>query len=279
MSFFDSKEEVLKIELTPYGKKKLANGTFKPKYYSFHDDDILYDAEYGGILSESNVSSSNRILESTPYLKPMGRTQPIEITKNLKVDNNDYKILNDQQKLTYLGNSSLNSDYLPSWLLSLDNGKISSYISGSGQTIPQVNLEPIFHKITIIPPEKAKEAEDIFYEDGSAIRIDKTYRIVSIEEKNVDTLEDHFDMEIFEVQNDSLKPIMFTKQQENIINGIFKDNSELPQQSTDVENLNTVENFFDVFIDDEISIEEVVNEEVVSAEAQKLNKPPYGEDC
>lgn len=279
MSFFDSKEEVLKIELTPYGKKKLANGTFKPKYYSFHDDDILYDAEYGGVLSESNVSSSNRILESTPYLKPMGRTQPIEITKNLKVDNNDYKILNDQQKLTYLGNSSLNSDYLPSWSLRVDNGTISSYVSGSGQTIPQLNLNPIFHKITVIPPEKDKQAEDIFYEDGSAIRIDKTYRIVSIEEKNVDTLEDHFDMEIFEVQNDSLKPIMFTKQQENIINGIFKDNSELPQQSTDMENLNTVENFFDVFIDDEISIEEVVNEEVVSAEAQKLNKPPYGEDC
>ena len=86
MSFFDSKQEVLKIELTPYGKKKLAQGTFKPKYYSFHDDDILYDAEYAGILSESNVSSSTRILENTPYLKPLARTQPVETTKNIKVE-------------------------------------------------------------------------------------------------------------------------------------------------------------------------------------------------
>jgi hypothetical protein len=279
MSFFDSKQEVLKIELTPYGKKKLAQGTFKPKYYSFHDDDILYDAEYAGILGEINVSSSARILENTPYLKPFARNQPVEVTKNLKVDNYDYKIVNDQEKLTYLGNSSLNSDYLPAWSLSIDNGTISSYVSGSGQTIPQLNLDPIFHKITIIQPEKDKQAEDIFYEDGSAIRIANTYRVITIEEKNVDTLEEHFDMEIFEVQGDNLKPVLFTKEQENIINGIFKDSSELPEQTMNMQNTNTAENFFNILVDDEINIEEVVNQEVVSAEAQKLNKPPYGEDC
>jgi hypothetical protein len=279
MSFFDSKQEVLKIQLTPYGKKKLAQGTFKPRYYSFHDDDILYDAQYAGISDETNVSSSDRILENTPYLKPLGRTQPIETTKNLKVQNYDYKILNDQQKLTYLGNSSLNSDYLPAWSLRVDNGTILSYVSGSSQTIPQVNLNPIFHKITVIPPEKDKQAEDIFYEDGSAIRIENTYRVISIEEKNVDILEDHFDMEIFEVQGNDLKPVLFTKEQQNIVNGIFKDSSELPEQIMDMQNSNTAENFFNILVDDEINIEEVVNQEVVSAEAQKLNKPPYGEDC
>lgn len=279
MSFFDSKQEVLKIELTPYGKKKLAQGTFKPKYYSFHDDDILYDAEYAGIINETNVSSSNRILENTPYLKPIARTQPIDITKNIKAGNHDYKILDDLEKLTYLGNSSISSDYLPAWSLSVDNGIISSYVSGSGQAIPQLNLAPIFHKISIIPPEKEKQSGDIFYEDGSAIRIDNTYRVVSIEEKNVDTLEDHFDMEIYEVQGNNLKPIMFTKEQQNIINGIFKDSSELPEQFVDIQNPNLAENLFNILVDDEINIEEVVNQEVVSAEAQRLNKPPYGEDC
>lgn len=279
MSFFDSKQEVLKIELTPYGKKKLAQGTFKPKYYSFHDDDILYDAEYAGVTNETNISSSTRILENTPYLKPLARTQPVEITKNIKVDNHDYKIVDDREKLTYLGNSAINSDYLPAWSLSINNGTISSYVSGSGQTIPQLNLNPIFHKIAIIPPEKEKEGNDIFYEDGSALRVSETYRVITIEEKNVDILEDHFDMEIFEIQGNNLKPIMFTKEQQNIINGIFKDSSELPEQSTDMQELDTAEYLFNILVDDEINIEEVVNEEVVSAEAQKLNKPPYGEDC
>ena len=35
MSFFDDKQEVLKIELTPYGKNLLANGKLKPVFYSF----------------------------------------------------------------------------------------------------------------------------------------------------------------------------------------------------------------------------------------------------
>ena len=43
MSFFDSKEEVIKIELTQFGKYLLSKGKFAPKYYAFFDDDIVYD--------------------------------------------------------------------------------------------------------------------------------------------------------------------------------------------------------------------------------------------
>ena len=43
MKFFDSKEEVLDIQLTSYGKAMLAKGKFKPEFYSFFDDDIRFD--------------------------------------------------------------------------------------------------------------------------------------------------------------------------------------------------------------------------------------------
>ena len=46
MRFFDKKEEVLDIELTQYGKHLLSRGKFKPTYYAFFDNNVLYDPEY-----------------------------------------------------------------------------------------------------------------------------------------------------------------------------------------------------------------------------------------
>ena len=45
--FLDRKEQVIDIELTAHGRSAFSSGKFIPKYYSFHDDDILYDSEYG----------------------------------------------------------------------------------------------------------------------------------------------------------------------------------------------------------------------------------------
>ena len=47
--FFNQKEEVISLELTPYGKKKFADGEFSPEFYSFYDSDILYDGVYGNL--------------------------------------------------------------------------------------------------------------------------------------------------------------------------------------------------------------------------------------
>ncbi len=50
----DKKEEVIDIELTPYGKQLLSMGKMKPAYYAFFDDNIMYDAEYAGNIEETN---------------------------------------------------------------------------------------------------------------------------------------------------------------------------------------------------------------------------------
>ena len=47
MSFFDRKEEVLEIELTPHGRYLLSLGELRPAFYSFFDDDVVYDGAYG----------------------------------------------------------------------------------------------------------------------------------------------------------------------------------------------------------------------------------------
>ena len=48
MSFFDKKEEVISIELTPYGRNLLSLGKLKPSYYAFFDDDVLYNIQAAG---------------------------------------------------------------------------------------------------------------------------------------------------------------------------------------------------------------------------------------
>ena len=64
MTFFNKKEDVVSIELTPYGRSLLAKGKLKPAYYAFFDDDILYDAGAAG-FSEDNNQIQTRIVDET----------------------------------------------------------------------------------------------------------------------------------------------------------------------------------------------------------------------
>jgi len=68
MLFLDKKEEVLDIKLTQFGKYKLSIGEFKPVYYAFFDDDILYDGDYAETSGSQN-SIEPRIQEDTPRLQ------------------------------------------------------------------------------------------------------------------------------------------------------------------------------------------------------------------
>tara|TARA_Y100000592_G_scaffold57944_1_gene90759 strand:+ start:1738 stop:3153 length:1416 start_codon:yes stop_codon:yes gene_type:complete len=68
MGFFNKKEEILEIKLTSFGKHLLSCGKFKPVYYKYFDNDILYDAAYADFSESSGVSEA-RIQQNTPSLK------------------------------------------------------------------------------------------------------------------------------------------------------------------------------------------------------------------
>lgn len=71
MEFFNKKEEVIEVQLTEYGKYLLSLGRMRPAYYSFFDDDILYDTEaleQGGYTEDQN-KNEDRIQWNTPRLK------------------------------------------------------------------------------------------------------------------------------------------------------------------------------------------------------------------
>ena len=68
MSYFDKKEDVLDLKLTPYGRHLLSRGKLMPKYYSFLDDDVIYNIEQqttGSIDREYNSEIKDRIVAKT----------------------------------------------------------------------------------------------------------------------------------------------------------------------------------------------------------------------
>ena len=79
MEFFNKKQDVLDIQITPLGKHLISKGLFKPTYYSFSDDGIIYDTEWStGSLPEEQSSIETRIQENTPRLKTQYTKEPAE---------------------------------------------------------------------------------------------------------------------------------------------------------------------------------------------------------
>ena len=54
MAFKNKREEVLDIKLTQFGKNLLSRGAFKPEFYRFFDDGVIYDRKYAGLPEPQN---------------------------------------------------------------------------------------------------------------------------------------------------------------------------------------------------------------------------------
>ncbi len=175
MQFFDDKEEVLDIVLTPYGESLMAKGLFSPEYYAFFDDDILYDADYAGVTTESQNDIEGRIQSETPRIKQASVYVGVEssinqinqiIRNNISGDfpnassvvqytvnnpiYNSTELQNTGDKFDFLskplGRSAQTSKKHPAWSVGMLKGQISSstgYISSATTTeqIPQINID------------------------------------------------------------------------------------------------------------------------------------------
>jgi len=80
MEFFNKKEEVLDIQITPLGKRLLQLGQFKPVAYAFFDNDIVYDGKFAGLLEKQNdikerIKEVPRIKQQTFLYSPEEKIQ------------------------------------------------------------------------------------------------------------------------------------------------------------------------------------------------------------
>ena len=241
MSFFDKKEEVLDIQLTQFGKQLLSMGKFKPAYYAFFDDDILYDSEFGG-TDENRALAGERIRNETPSTKVQYVYSGIETNfeKAKQLIKMDREPLSQQLQPTVekhfvmsapLGNSSLSEENLPAWSVSFLKGEISGAVEyKTGQhgrlKIPQITTETVkFYHYPIVgdnvEPEIAplgiQTTEEILdrvegrgnvgeisqvFEDGSSINVEEDFILISVDEQNTDLLKENFDIEVFIEETD-----------------------------------------------------------------------------
>ena len=290
MGFFNKKEDVIQIELTPHGNKLLSTGQFKPEYYAFFDDDVIYDASWAGNAEVQN-DVHTRITTDTPRVKVQPTIESVDITrmsvawnpsaphqlgKDLGLPKVDAQgMLNKYHSLaSALGTSGDIYDFAPAWKVNLLKGSISgstTYISGyhSPARIPQIQLNPIIYR-SKVTEEGAQTSVDpcdgheytmtdgsISFPDGTVILTEEDSVILDVEELNTFFENENFEIEVFKEQVVSptkrfLTSLSFEKQEKEINeHGLLVDREDNLGVITKIDQT-YVSHFFDILVDDEI---------------------------
>ena len=236
MSLFDKKEDVIDIQLTPYGKHLLSQGKFKPSHYAFFDDDILYDGDYADIDEEQNNVQTR--IEETPFSKTQyvfsGRGKSVQELTTLLTNANPDDDPTEAQKAqstverhyslgSALGNSTLGNDKNPAWNVNFLKGDIessSSYITGAKQDvrIPQLMMDPVSYTTEVKIDRSQFTNEQIEetlegsltmlagkYPDDTYIVLDEDYLLLDVNELNADFDNDNFDIEVFKINDENVQ--------------------------------------------------------------------------
>jgi len=247
MTFFNRKEEVVQLELTREGRRQLSLGNFKPAYYEFLDDDILYDRK--NLDSDGNEEQNEikkRIKDKLTLRIPTAR-------QSVPTGSNVY--LPENKTIESLGSFTPYSNYKPAWNITARDGEI---FSGSGdityssrEVSPGATIGPSYEKIPqfdlvcaynynsyVLVDKKDKEIqadinenpfitlEDIFpkEEDDSFLLFQKEFNdfTIDFEELNILQGKEEYMVEVFQYeyknnfQTASLAPLFFDE--ENVDN-------------------------------------------------------------
>lgn len=300
MTFFNKKEEVLEIKLSSYGKQKLAAGTFKPVYYAFFDDDILYDGARAGVVEDNN-NIEPRIQENSPSLRVQTSFTDLEekVKKqthefengayhdsnltDLKSDPSVFQDTDGLRNVLPLGNSQLGNQKVAAWKVQFLEGAFKQYRTTTHDSTltcatpyscqkPVINIPQIELDLEVQPKLVSRDFKGVAdpvtgryvalnQATNQFIRLEKDYILLDITEENVDLLNDSFSLEIYEITDNTsiegyqevLKPKLFKKEIQQVVDGILLDREEIDAQISDAEiDEKVVEYYFTVSVDDGI---------------------------
>ena len=314
MSYLDSKEKVLDLQLTPYGKFLLSIGKLKPVYYAYFDDDIIYNSTKAEIVNEGQSLIEPRIQEETPRFSAQTTVDGIEtdfVTRketfetieaiadtfagidNLseeetleffkRIPEPAIKTLRDQP----IGRYKNSSGYAPAWNASFLKSRLSSSsdfleISGSkGKSfynIPQLNVDIRYTNQRNSSAFNSKFIPEVFvdeydpdelgfmakklglkdeisflrFKNGSSIFTVKDFVAIRLEESNTNFEKQNFEVEFYEVYEDSEGEEQLIKRK------FYKDYSQFAEDSINSSigaDKTSVENDFNLFFDGDIDPE------------------------
>lgn len=236
MTFFNTKEEVLDIQLTPYGKYLLSNGNFSPMYYDFFDDDILYDSQYGGQQEyqeeiQQRIKQTKRTKVQYTFNNPTVRSGQYLKRKNDNLELNDI-IVEKRKNFSFpvlpLGTNSNNSNLLPYSTIKFKNIEISSSaitnINNVPTSIKNIELFPKEMKISLKqkasgePQYSPLVIEDIgedlrvsnyfstktireinFKNSRIEVSVEEPYILIDIEENEVEISNNNYEIYLYEI--------------------------------------------------------------------------------
>jgi hypothetical protein len=266
MQFFDTKEEVIDIQLTPYGKHLLSKGLWNPVYYEFYDDDIIYDSQYAR-TQEGQEEIIERI-KSTKRTKTQYTFKSPATGSFLSQESSIEKRNTLYTNFLPLGNSSTIKTKFPSIDLRLVSGEIESVgsslsISGQPNNLQIISLKDIEYTITNNRVENVEDISSIqrVYEDGTFIQVIENDLFIDISELGIDTKVDNFEISFVEIdQNDNeVRKIFFIDEQKptKVINNVLLDNEDYQsyrekETNDEFNNKKFINHFLDVKIDKEI---------------------------
>jgi len=248
--FINKKEQVFDLKLTSYGHYLFSIGTFRPTYYAFFDDNVLYDGSYTG-LTESQNSIQNRIKNETQYLESLVLFEDVAIlalnNKGSIVNFFDVDITPTKQlprKDTFRFSEAIGNAYLdgkpqnaPAWKMVVLSGEISSSQikdTVNDLNIPQLNIDLTYTKRVIdsdidIDPNTIGDLHNKTpqFIDNKIIQLVYDDALIYAEEVNTQLLTENFEIEIFEISSSAVADSGSTPQSTAYVRKYFQQN--IPQ--------------------------------------------------
>jgi hypothetical protein len=231
MAFKNKREEVLDIKLTQFGKNLLSRGAFKPEFYRFFDDGVIYDRKYAG-LPEPQNDIEDRIKTDlqldTQYLVKGIETRFDAETEKIKTGEReifleikrDIDPIEKEKLLQFpLANCTLGSQDMPYFSLlahttDIQNSASVQYLTQSGiQTkVPQIELLPSYN-VTLDNTQQIDDPGTLYdsetyldltsmkveFIDKTFIEVDPEHFAISLDEFNVPYTKENFDLELYEI--------------------------------------------------------------------------------
>ena len=210
MATFFTAGEQIEFTFTSYGKKMLSQGKFSPKYYSFHDDSVLYSSG-----SETSKQSVDRILQNTSYLK------------NIHLSGSNIYTESDP-----LGSSAKGVEYNSPWKVNFNNTKVKSVATEDRLSIELDVKHRIVEKdigdITEAISPDGLQSLNAFYsnptERGTYWEFIPDDIVMEFSERNADAEGSLYELEIYKIEGDReilLRQMPIFSEQSRIVDGFL----------------------------------------------------------
>jgi len=229
--FLNKKEQVIDFKLTSFGHYLLSNGNFKPEYYGFYDDNVVYDGKYVG-RTEGQNDIHVRIKDETSYIESLVLFEELEKSPNTVIDEGEGKVYFSVDVVpTYLQprkdifrfENMIGDAYLegetqnaPAWKVSLLDGRISSSAGKDIKNdvlIPQININADYRlkidnstglSALVDTSTNIAETQTRYFADNKRIILEHDNIMLYFEELNTSLLTENFDIEVYEVGIDAV---------------------------------------------------------------------------